>query len=121
FSEAIATMSLLFSGEADRLAAERVVLAQGVALPVVLHQDPGEVRVALGADAHQVPGLALVPVGGRPDRDDARNRLAVVEPDLDANPAHGLARRWRRRRFGAGGLAAPHNRPGEHPAAGVRC
>src|SRR5207248_10328843 len=76
---------LLLPGEADRLAADRVVLAQRVALPVVVHQDPGEVGVALGADAHQVPGLAFVPVGGRPDWADPRHRLAVVEPDPDAH------------------------------------
>ena len=33
-------------------------------------------------DAHQVVLLALVPVGGRPDRDDAVHRLAVVQEDL---------------------------------------
>jgi hypothetical protein len=43
--------------------------------------------VALEADAHQVPGLALVPVRGRPDGDDARYRLPLVDPDLDAQAA----------------------------------
>src|SRR5689334_20128378 len=81
---AIATLFL--AGEADGLAADRVVLAQRVPLPVVVHDDPREVRVALDADAHQVPGLALVPVGGRPDLDDARHRLAVVDPHLEPEP-----------------------------------
>ncbi len=39
--------------------------------------------MAVEADPHQVERLALVPVGGRPDRDDARKALAVFEPDLD--------------------------------------
>src|SRR4051812_49445245 len=58
-----------------------------MALPVVLHQDPPEVRVAHDPDAHHVPGLALVPVGGRPDLHDARDRLVLVEPSLDAHAA----------------------------------
>src|SRR5581483_1847657 len=47
-----------------------------------LHQDPPKVRVPLDRNPHQVPGLALEPVRGRPDRDDALDRLAVVEPHL---------------------------------------
>jgi hypothetical protein len=54
-----------------------------VALPVVLHDDPAEVRVAVEADPHQIEGLSLVPVGCGPHRDDARDALAVFEPDLD--------------------------------------
>src|SRR5918912_2391435 len=81
---AIATLFL--AGEADGLAADRVVLAQWVPLPVVVHQDARQVRVPLDADAHHVPGLPLVPVGGRPDLDDARHRLAVVDPHLEAEP-----------------------------------
>src|SRR3712207_7189586 len=46
---------------------------------------------AVDADAHQVPRLALVPVGGRPDADDARDRLAIVDPDLDADARRALA------------------------------
>ncbi len=63
-----------------------IVLAQRVPFPVLRHEDPDEVRVPLEADAHHVPGLALEPVGGGPDRDQARDRLAVVEPDLHAEP-----------------------------------
>ena len=70
-----------------------IVLAQRVALPVVVHEDPRGVRVAFEADAEEVPDLALVPVRGRPDRDDALHRLAVVEPDLDAHPRSALAQR----------------------------
>jgi hypothetical protein len=41
--------------------------------------------MAVEADAHQVEGLALVPVGRRPHADEARDVLAVVDPDLQAN------------------------------------
>jgi hypothetical protein len=41
--------------------------------------------MAVEADPHQVERLALVPVGGRPDGDDARDGLPVLEPDLDAD------------------------------------
>src|SRR5256714_7466277 len=78
--------TLLLRGEADRLAADRVVLAQRVPLPVVVHEDPRQVRVALDPDSHQVVGLALVPVRGRPYLDDTRHRLAVVDPHLEAKP-----------------------------------
>src|SRR5262249_44773279 len=71
-SGAIAIRPLLLAREADGLAADGVVLAQGMALPVVLHEDAAEVGVTLDRDAHQVPRLALVPVRGRPHRDDAR-------------------------------------------------
>jgi hypothetical protein len=56
-----------------------------MALPIVLHQDADEVRVAIEPDAHQVPRLALVPVGGGPDRYDAGHRLAVIEPHLNSD------------------------------------
>ena len=69
----------------DRLAAERVVLTERMPFPVVFHQDPAEVRVAVEGDAHHVVGLALVPVGGRPDLDHAGHALTVLEPELDAD------------------------------------
>src|SRR5215472_645011 len=53
----------------DRNAAQRVVLALRVALPVVRHLDPGQRRVAVEDDAEQVPGLPLVPVVGGVDAD----------------------------------------------------
>src|SRR6187401_2364305 len=56
-----------------------------MALPVVLHQDPAEVRVAVEGNAHHVVGLPFVPVGGRPDLDHARHALSVVDPHLDAD------------------------------------
>jgi hypothetical protein len=49
--------------------------------------------MALEADAEEIEGLTLVPVRGRPDPDDARDRLPVVEPDLDADPWSALAKR----------------------------
>ena len=84
---------LFLPGEAHRLAADRVVLAEWVALPVVLHEDPAKVGMPLEAEAHHVPGLSLVPVRGRPDRDDALERLAGVDPDLDAHPRRAVAER----------------------------
>ena len=66
---------------------ERIVLAERMSLPVLGHEDADEVRVALEADPHHVEGLALEPVGGRPDGEDARDRLAVVEPHLDTQRA----------------------------------
>ena len=41
--------------------------------------------MAVEADPHHVEGLPLVPVGGWPHRHDARDALAVLEPDLDAD------------------------------------
>src|SRR2546430_12721381 len=66
-----------------RSTAEWVVLAQRMALPVVVEENPLQVRVAADLDAHQVPRLALVPIGRRPDLDHGRHRVALVEPRLD--------------------------------------
>src|SRR5581483_7489134 len=71
--------------EADGLAALRVVLAQRVALPVVVHDQPREVGMAVEADPHQVELLALEPVRRRPDADDRGHGLAVVRPHLEAH------------------------------------
>src|SRR5258706_11388126 len=51
-------------GEGDLLVAERRVLAQRPAHPVLGQQDAGEVRVARELDAVEVERLALVPVRG---------------------------------------------------------
>src|SRR5262249_36205895 len=75
----------LVSREAHGLAADRIVLAQRVSLPVVVHEDACQLGVPFEADAHQVVRFSLVPVGGRPDGDDGRHRLAVVGPDLQAH------------------------------------
>src|SRR5215203_1812538 len=89
----LTTATLDLVGEADGLAAERIILAQRVPLPVILHDDPSEVGVPLEADPHQVPRLPLVPVGRRPDRHDARDGFAVVEPHLDTDAWRTLAQR----------------------------
>src|SRR5438105_15266056 len=60
------TRPLLLLREADGLTADRIVLAQRVALPVVVHQDPAQVRVPRDLDPHQVERLALLPLGCRP-------------------------------------------------------
>src|ERR1700728_595165 len=66
-----------------------VVLAQGVALPVVGHEDPGEIGVPGKADAHQVEDLALHRIGARIEvekgRDD-RVGLGYLHPEADAAP-----------------------------------
>jgi hypothetical protein len=61
------------SSENLRLAAERIVLAQRVTLPVLGHEDANEVGMAVEVDPHHVPRFALEPVGGRPDGEDARH------------------------------------------------
>src|SRR5207302_636326 len=77
---------LLLPREAHGLAAERIVLAQRVAGPVVFHDDPAQVGMAVEADAHEVEGLTLVPVRGRPHPNDARNVLTILDPALHAHP-----------------------------------
>src|ERR671934_3051299 len=83
---AISREPLLLPREADRFPADWIVLAQWVPHPVVVHQDAARIRVAVEADSHQVPRLALVPVGRRPHRDEAWHRLAVVHPNLQTHP-----------------------------------
>jgi hypothetical protein len=56
-----------------------------MAFPVVVHEDAAQVRVAVETKAHQIEGLTLVPVRGRPDPDEAGHLLAVVDPRLQAN------------------------------------
>src|SRR6185295_10507200 len=112
---------LFLAREPHRLAAERIVLAERVADPVLLHEDPHEVRMAFDPDAHHVPGLALVPVGGRPHGDDARDSVAVLAPDLQPYPRRlGRARLELEQVVGDGearvlGLGLP----GEPPGAGL--
>src|SRR5678815_3387741 len=52
--------------ERDLFVAERGILAQRPAHPVLGQQDAGQVGVPGELDAVEVVGLALVPVGGRP-------------------------------------------------------
>src|SRR5438105_7893006 len=71
----------------DRDAAQRVVLALRVALPVVGHLDPGERGVAVEDEAEEVPGLPLVPVTGRVDADQRGNvRVGVGRAHLGPYP-----------------------------------
>ena len=64
-------------------AAEGMVLAQGVALPGIGHEDAAQVGVAGEADAEHVVDLPLVPVGGRPDAGDrGRLRFLFAQGDL---------------------------------------
>jgi hypothetical protein len=64
-----------------------------MALPVVLHENAAGIRVPVEADAHQVPGLAFVPVRRRPHGDQARHHLAVVDPRLQAHARGALSER----------------------------
>src|SRR5947209_5973935 len=58
------------SCQAVRLvAAQREVFAKRVALPVVGQKYAAQVWVAVEDDAHQIEGLALVPVGRAPHAD----------------------------------------------------
>jgi hypothetical protein len=117
---------LLLPAEADGLAADRIVLAERVALPVVLHDDPAEVGVALEADAHQVECLSLVPVGRGPHRDDARDALAIFEPNLDPDDRRPGTERQQvvvegeAGRLGLGRASEPLGRGLVQVAAGVR-
>src|ERR1700745_2915022 len=79
--------------EAHGLAALRIVLAQRMAFPVVLHDQALQVGMAVEANAHQVELLALVPVRRRPHRYDARHVVAVVDPHLEAHALRRLAQR----------------------------
>src|SRR5262249_21764937 len=72
-------------GEIHRLAADRVVAPQRMALPPIRHHDSGQVRVPVKVDAEQVVHLALVPVGAREDAADARG--AVGGLGLEPEPA----------------------------------
>src|SRR4051794_26055278 len=71
-------------GEVHGLAAERLGSPQRMPLPGVWQHDPPQVWVALEADAKQVEHLALVPVGARHARRQAR-RLAIGG-SLDPQP-----------------------------------
>jgi hypothetical protein len=73
--------------------ARRVVLAQRVAGPGARHHDALQVGVAAEADAVEVPHLALVPVGVRPDPGDRRQRQVIArQRHLDAHVAVALQR-----------------------------
>ncbi len=46
-----------------------VVLAQGMTMEALPHEDAPEVGVAVEADAHQIPHFALLKIGTRPHGD----------------------------------------------------
>src|SRR3954447_20916793 len=71
----------------DGYAAERVVLPLGVALPVVRHEDPGQVGVAGEDDAEHVVRLPLLPAGGGVDAGHARHGAVDRHSHLEAYPA----------------------------------
>src|SRR4029453_13472598 len=77
--------------EGDLLIPERRVLAQRPALPVLGEQDAREVRMAGEADAVEVVGLALVPVGGGPHAADGRHARVLVA-DLHLEDEAGVLR-----------------------------
>src|SRR3972149_6448759 len=62
--------------ELHRLLDQRIVLAQGMPLPVVRHEDAGQVGVAAEANAEEGVHLALQPVRRRPDRGGRPGPLA---------------------------------------------
>src|SRR5580693_6499624 len=69
-------------------AAERVILALRVALPVVRHLDPGERGMAVEDDPEEVPGLPLMPVVSRVHRDQRGDvRVRVWRAHLQPHPA----------------------------------
>ena len=108
--------------ELHRDAPDGVVLAQRVAVPVLGHEDAGEVGVAVEADAEHVEHLALQRLGAGVDVEQRRARRVVVG-HLDPQPeplggARGDSRRRpprsaraRRRRAGRGGAGRRGSRP----------
>src|SRR5881409_2575304 len=54
--------------ESDSGTCHRVVFPQRVAFPIFRHHDATEVRMVPKSDAEQVEHLALIPIGGAPNR-----------------------------------------------------
>src|SRR5699024_4703454 len=79
-----------------RDAAQWVILALGVAGPVVRHLDPGQRGVAVEDDAEEVPGFSLVPVIGRVGVDDGGDmRVRIGCGDLQVHhPVVGDGEQW---------------------------
>src|SRR6266568_104500 len=78
-------------GERDLLVAERGVLAERPADPVLGEQDAGQVGMAGELDAAEIEVLALVPVRGRPHRCHRRHaRVLLGDLELEVEP--GVAR-----------------------------
>ena len=112
----------------------RIVLAQRIAFPVLRHQQPPRIGMAVEHDAEQIPDFALEPVGRRPDAAHRRHvRVVAVQPHLQpqarrdvrsrrggrrARSAARAARNRRRSARRAGRSAAPDDRaaPARPPA-----
>ena len=108
--------------ELHRYPPDAVVLAQGVAFPVLGHQDPGQVRMTFEDDPHHVVGLALHGVDAGVTVHQARHdrvRFGHLHPD-----AHPLAQAQREQvdhdlealRFHAVGQRPPRVRQVVHRA-----
>src|SRR5262249_23659999 len=61
---------------------EREILAQRMELEVVGHQDAPPIGMPVEDDADEIVGLALLPVGPRPDGGDGRAAVRLGEPHL---------------------------------------
>src|SRR5208282_2417620 len=70
----------------------RVILAQRVALPVLWHQDAGEVGVVAEADPEHVESLTFVRLAARPEVEQARDD-GFVGRDLAPHPQALLSRK----------------------------
>ena len=66
----------------------RVAFAQRMSLPVVRHENPAQIFVAVKADAEHVKNFALIPVGRRPDIGNAfEYRVGPQQRHFQAQPA----------------------------------
>src|SRR5690606_37026781 len=73
-------------GDVRLAVAQRVVLAQGMADELLVHEDAPQVRVTREADPVEVPDEALPPVRALEDVGDARERGVVfTHADLQAH------------------------------------
>ena len=88
--DAVSSMASLIGArgflELDRHPADPVVLAQGMALPVLGHEDPGQVGMAGEQDAEHVEGLALHGLGPGVEVQDRGHHgvgLGHLHPDPD--------------------------------------
>ena len=55
----------------------RVILAQGMPFPFIGHYDPAKIGMAFKSNAEKIEILSLVPVSGRPDREDRLNNRII--------------------------------------------
>jgi hypothetical protein len=73
------------SGDERLPLAERVVLAQGVPLELLVHEDASEIGMAGEADAVEVPHEPLPPVRALEDRGGARQLgVRLAHPELES-------------------------------------